>query len=110
MLIVSSFSHNSVKHKILQFGCPVGSLIVIFRVGHRFYSPKIARLLAEWKEVRVYSITYEFSESIPPSGPFFSASSSRKSRDLTLFLRQQYIIRVGLVRLVKGKKDSASPW
>jgi hypothetical protein len=54
---------------------------LILRVGHQFYSPKIARLLAEWKEVEVYSIAYEFSEGSLPVGPFFSTSSSCKSQE-----------------------------
>jgi hypothetical protein len=65
--------------KYYSFECPVCSLI--FCVGHLFYCPEIARLLAEWKEVAFFSsMAYEFSEGSPPSGPFFSASSSRKSR------------------------------
>jgi hypothetical protein len=66
MLIMTSFSHDSVKHKILQFWS------LIFHIGHWFYFPKIIGLLAEWKEVGVYSIAYEFSEGSPPYGPFSS--------------------------------------
>jgi hypothetical protein len=60
----------------------------MFRVGHQFYSPKIACLQpAEWKEVEVYSmnLAYEFSEG---SISFMS----------------------GLSVSLKEKKDSASPW
>jgi hypothetical protein len=61
-------------------------------------------LLAEWKEVGVYSIAYKLSEGSPPFVPFFSASSSCKSWGSGPVPEKQYIVRVGLVRLVKGKK------
>ena len=90
------------------FECPIGSLI--FCVGHRFYFPKIVRLLAEWREVGVYSIANKFSEGSPPIGPFSLPPLHANCGDLGLFPRTQYILCVGLVRVVKGKKDSASPW
>ena len=52
------------------------------------------------EEVRVYSITYEFSEG-SPLAPFSPPPLHANHRDLGLFPRKQYII---CVRLVKGKK------
>ncbi|KAM9395966.1 uncharacterized protein ACWYII_033836 isoform 2-T2 [Salvelinus alpinus] len=59
-----SKSHASHVYKAFTVGSPV---------------VQIPRLLAELREVGVYSIAFEFSEGSPLSGPSFSASSSRRS-------------------------------
>ncbi|XP_055758680.1 anaphase-promoting complex subunit 1 isoform X2 [Salvelinus fontinalis] len=59
-----SKSHASHVYKAFTVGSPV---------------VQIPWLLAELREVEVYSIAFEFSEGSPLSGPSFSASSSRRS-------------------------------
>jgi hypothetical protein len=103
MLIVSSLSHKSMKHKIYySFECPIGSLILRHRSSILFskdcsFASRMEGSGGLFDRLRI--LRWQ-----PALRPLFLSPLHANHGDLGLFPRKQYIVRVRLVRLIKGKK------